>query len=600
MPFVWVNEPQTPPPTPPLSYGEDATSTLVDKVANTVNAGGSLIYYTPNTQYNVVYVVPEMNVNTITLTNAMIGHLTITISANVNVATINTATIGNVISNTLTIEYGTMGGNPTSNSEIATKEYLDTMVANVPASGSDLQNIIDAAGDLLVGISANTATRLPIGSAGQVLTVDYSDSTGLRWKTIGSTTGAEYFSGLWLQTHRDRNQQNTQVWLRRCDDILFNDGSHGRGWSNMVCDITVSGAGGLDTGTPRNSQWYELYAIRDEVNDLDNLIFHQSTNITQEANCTTTSDQNRQLRRATTPLDYIGQSFVSANSGPIHSVEFEIFATGSPSGIIWAELRSDDNGFPGSTLATTYPFDAGRIATDQSRIRFIFPDSVSVTAQTLYHIVLTGDYVYSDSNYITIRGITANTYGSGYAVEYYVNTSSWRLPPSVGGPDDLWFKVFIENISATDLVLPGGYDKYCLLGYVRRDAEGNLQYFLQKDRHIITSIASEWRAGSTETGRIEAVDMSRCIPPRDGVAKIEVRHVDSSCLHLPIGGFDCTDMPITFVPTKGYTTANTHGIGSVPGGYGVRLYAPIVLEHQVLLIRSNVAGSNVYITDFQF
>ncbi len=45
--------------------------------------------------------------------------------------------------------------------------------------------LIDAKGDLLVGTAADTAGRLAVGSADQVLTVDSSTGTGLKWAAAG-------------------------------------------------------------------------------------------------------------------------------------------------------------------------------------------------------------------------------------------------------------------------------------------------------------------------------------------------------------------------------------------------------------------------------
>ena len=50
-----------------------------------------------------------------------------------------------------------------------------------------LLQAIDAKGDLLVGTADNTIGRLTAGSAGQVLTVDSSTATGLKWDTPVST-----------------------------------------------------------------------------------------------------------------------------------------------------------------------------------------------------------------------------------------------------------------------------------------------------------------------------------------------------------------------------------------------------------------------------
>lgn len=50
--------------------------------------------------------------------------------------------------------------------------------------------IIDAKGDLIVGSAADTATRLPVGANGYVLTANSGTGTGLEWvATSGATTG---------------------------------------------------------------------------------------------------------------------------------------------------------------------------------------------------------------------------------------------------------------------------------------------------------------------------------------------------------------------------------------------------------------------------
>ena len=66
---------------------------------------------------------------------------------------------------------------PTSNAHAASKKYVDDKVATALP--------IEQAGDLIVGTGANTATRLALGSAGQVLTVN-SSGTGLDYETINS------------------------------------------------------------------------------------------------------------------------------------------------------------------------------------------------------------------------------------------------------------------------------------------------------------------------------------------------------------------------------------------------------------------------------
>jgi len=45
------------------------------------------------------------------------------------------------------------------------------------------KTLVDAKGDLLVGSAADTLSKLSVGSADQVLTVDSSTTTGLKWAT---------------------------------------------------------------------------------------------------------------------------------------------------------------------------------------------------------------------------------------------------------------------------------------------------------------------------------------------------------------------------------------------------------------------------------
>lgn len=55
------------------------------------------------------------------------------------------------------------------------------------ADGKFVNNtIVDAKGDLIVGSAADTFTRLAVGSANQVLTVDSATTSGLRWVTPSS------------------------------------------------------------------------------------------------------------------------------------------------------------------------------------------------------------------------------------------------------------------------------------------------------------------------------------------------------------------------------------------------------------------------------
>lgn len=59
------------------------------------------------------------------------------------------------------------------------------VLADIAAVG---HSVADAKGDLLVASAADTFTRLPVGSNGQVLTADSAESTGVKWAAAGGGT----------------------------------------------------------------------------------------------------------------------------------------------------------------------------------------------------------------------------------------------------------------------------------------------------------------------------------------------------------------------------------------------------------------------------
>jgi len=70
------------------------------------------------------------------------------------------------------------------------------------------------------------------------------------------------FRGLHLRTHPNALAAPFQVALLKLDEVVMSDGARYLPTSfPLTADVTVSGLGGLDTGTETASTWYEVYLV---------------------------------------------------------------------------------------------------------------------------------------------------------------------------------------------------------------------------------------------------------------------------------------------------------------------------------------------------
>ena len=148
MPFTWITGPQLPAPPEPEPIPSTAISYKVDLVANTVNAGGFLVYNTSSEQYDVRYpdndiVVGSFYANTYSTLNASFMNVTllsITERLNANTANIPTLNVGSITANSVNINVfyspliveGTVSADPTTPLGIASKQYVDNTNPIIP------------------------------------------------------------------------------------------------------------------------------------------------------------------------------------------------------------------------------------------------------------------------------------------------------------------------------------------------------------------------------------------------------------------------------------------------------------------------------------
>jgi len=518
MPFVWVNEPQTPPQVEPLFYGPNTVSTQVGLVANSVQVHPpppcTIKYVTPNTKYVIVCQYNSLNVDQFNITQ-LNGNNVFANNASLNNASINTSAIDTAHIANLNVQYLLSNTYPTANLHLATKEYVDQLIANSSPIGGNLQLLILQAGDLLAGVADNTANRVAIGSnTTDLLTVTPSVNTMVQWKSSIFPQGSS-FRNLHLGTSRNYPLCNSVVTLYRAAEIVMDDGSITNNWSIMSADINTTGAGGLDVGSPESNTWYELYAIRNPVTDDRALMFHKSLDSRPHVSSNTSvPGQFGQVYQFlnteyylgpsgnVTPL--IGQQFTSPVDGKIRSADILIRRRGVPDGFCWLTLHEQEaNGFPNTiTLCTSdirHAIEIANVSTSGVRTRFIFRDGVNLVSNGRYVLVINNDYAqgsFANDNYMMLPGSILSTGfpQGGNCVVYRASTGDWALGTQTtpSGANSLYIRVFIEG-NNTPVTMPTGYTQKCLVSYAATDIFGSLKEYSQRDRKITAPFHIQWR-----------------------------------------------------------------------------------------------------------
>jgi hypothetical protein len=248
----------------------------------------------------------------------------------------------------------------------------------------------------------------------------------------------------------------------------------------LSADITVSGAGGLDTGTEQANTWYEVYAIRNPATATKGLLLHRSKDFLADQSSTAGEDASQGLRSAVDNSTVkVAQGLQVTAAGPLAFVDVRMLRTGSPVGNFWFTIEANSGGVPSNTpLATSDKFDAGRLLTASNWLRIPFRAPASLSAATQYHLVLQGDYTISASNFISWRmDGSAGAYANGAKALFDSDTSTWTTDTD----DDMMFKTYITE-NDTAVTLPSGYTQYALIGYAFNDGSSNLIRFRQIDR----------------------------------------------------------------------------------------------------------------------
>src|SRR5258708_3333174 len=242
--------------------------------------------------------------------------------------------------------------------------------------------IFTTKGDLVAASGAALAARVPVGGNGQLLVADNTQIAGIKWVSpaVGIPTIQQIFHGLYLRTHRDADKAANQIAMLSLRSIIMDDGS---GYSDvvvpgtdvpLVADITVNGAGGLDTGARVASTWYEAYLIGKSSTQAKadlRLLLHRAKNYAL--------DKNQQAATGSQGINnlstdqQVAQTFTPALSGLLEIVDVNVVKVGAPIGQFWVEVQADSAGSPsGVALATSDRFDIARLSTTNMLVRMPF------------------------------------------------------------------------------------------------------------------------------------------------------------------------------------------------------------------------------------
>lgn len=153
------------------------------------------------------------------------------------------------------------------------------------------------------------------------------------------------------------------------------------------------------------------------------LKLQQSSEPTVGYNQDDAGDTDSKLMAATGTDTYLSAQFVQSGNRQVKSVWLRLKQVGTITGSLYCAVQGDTvaGGLPDNVAqGTSAAVDASGISDDYEWTEFTFATPVDLTSTDTYHLVLSGTYSQSNTNYIAW---SANTVTSGGNAE--ANNSSW-------------------------------------------------------------------------------------------------------------------------------------------------------------------------------
>jgi hypothetical protein len=158
------------------TLGNSIDTSFVDLKGGT---SGQMLTKASNTDLDYTWVTPEIgDITAITVTSPITGGGT-------------TGSVGIAIQDASTSQKGAVQLTDSITSTSTTTAATANSVKSA-ADASIAKTIVDAKGDLIAATAADTVARLAIGTAGQVLTVDSAEATGMKWAAPAGGGGPSF------------------------------------------------------------------------------------------------------------------------------------------------------------------------------------------------------------------------------------------------------------------------------------------------------------------------------------------------------------------------------------------------------------------------
>lgn len=330
---------------------------------------------------------------------------------------------------------------------------------------------------------------------------------GTNWQQL---VGASFdgltqtFRGLTLRTSPNADVAATTVTLDHADEIVMQDGTRVADWDDLNAVITASGAGGLDTGSEGASRWYSIHAIRKSSDGTKNLLLHRAKSYDLDQSQTTNNGSI--ALKASAARTLIGQTYTPAITGyrPFHDITLS--KNSSAVGYLRLSIYATSGGLPtGAALTVGRVLDQSLIAATAQRVRFVYDTPISLTAATVYALVLSSTQSVDVTNNISWYQSTVASYAGGQGVQQ--DGTTWTA--IFAGYDFIFYDYVTQNDTA--LTMPSGYDQYAQVGWVYNNSSSNFRQFLQQDQSVVQETTSIVAAGTATIATL--LDLAATVPP---------------------------------------------------------------------------------------